>query len=105
MEAVEEGLMRSSASRRPAGRSADKPGILAEVPIAMVLFSLLLARRLGRPITFLAAAVTTATMLSFAPRDMDDLFHLAAQLTAMAAIVRTAWRWPEDGRPTAGARG
>lgn len=80
-------------------------GVLAEVPIAMVLFSLLLARRLGRPVTFAAALATTATVLSSAPRDMDDVLHLVVQLAAMTAILGTAWRGPDDGRAEAGARG
>lgn len=69
-------------------------GFLAEVPIAMVLFSLLLTRRIGRPVTFVAAFITTATLLSSAPSDMDDVFHLAIELAAMVAILWTAWTWP-----------
>jgi hypothetical protein len=41
-------------------------GFLAEVPIAMVLFSLLLTRRIGRPVTFVAAFITAATLVSSA---------------------------------------
>jgi hypothetical protein len=70
-------------------------GFLAEVPIAMVLFSLLLTRRIGRPVTFVAAFITTATLVSSAPSDMDDVFHLVIELAAMVAIVWTAWSWPE----------
>jgi len=70
-------------------------GFLAEVPIAMVLFSLLLTRRIGRPVTFVAAFITTATLVSSAPSDMDDVFHLVIELAAMVAILRTAWSWPE----------
>ena len=70
-------------------------GFLAEVPIAMVLFSLLLTRRIGRPVTFVAAFITTATLVSSAPSDMDDVFHLVIELAAMVAIVWTAWKWPE----------
>ena len=70
-------------------------GFLAEVPIAMVLFSLLLTRRIGRPVTFVAAFITTATLLSSAPSDMDDAFHLIIELAAMVAILWTAWTWPD----------
>jgi len=76
-------------------------GVLAEVPIAMVLCSLLLTRRVGRPITFVAAFVTAATLLSSAPSDMDDVFHLVMELAAMVAILWTAWTWPEYDRATA----
>ena len=70
-------------------------GFLAEVPIAMVLFSLLLTRRIGRPVTFVAAFITAATLVSSAPSDMDDVFHLVIELAAMVAIVWTAWTWPK----------
>jgi len=70
-------------------------GFLAEVPIAMVLFSLLLTRRIGRPVTFIAAFITTATFLSSAPSDMDDVFHLVIELAAMVVILWTAWTWPK----------
>lgn len=70
-------------------------GFLVQVPIAMVLFSLLLTRRVGRPVTFLAAIVTTGVLLSSAPTDMDDTFHLVVELAALVAILWTAWMWPE----------
>jgi len=70
-------------------------GFLAEVPVAMVLFSLLLTRRIGRPVTFIAAFITTATFLSSAPSDMDDVFHLVIELAAMVVILWTAWTWPK----------
>ena len=76
-------------------------GVLAEVPIAMVLSSLLLNRKIGRPVTFVAAFITTATLVSSAPSDMDDVFHLVIELAAMVAIVWTAWKWPEHDRAAA----
>jgi len=76
-------------------------GFLAEVPIAMVLFSLLLTRRIGRPATFVAVLITTATLVSSAPSDLDDAFHLVIELAAMVAIVWTAWIWPEHNRAEA----
>lgn len=70
-------------------------GVLVQVPIAMVLFSLLMTPQIGRPVTIVAAVLTTGTLLSTAPTDMDDTFHLIIELIAMAAIVRTAWSWRE----------
>ena len=70
-------------------------GFLIQVPIAMVLFSLLLTRRIGRPLNILAAIITAGTLLSSAPTDMDDIFHLVIELAALVAILRTAWTWPE----------
>lgn len=71
-------------------------GILISIPISMVLFSLLLTRRIGRPVTLFAALLTSTTMLSSAPSDMDDTLHLMIELVAMAAILWTAWRWPAE---------
>jgi len=76
-------------------------GFLVQIPIAMVLFSLLLTRKIGRPITILAAIITAGTLLSSAPTDMDDTFHLIIELAAMVAILWTAWTWPDDGRVAA----
>ncbi|MGB5809013.1 MAG: DUF6326 family protein [Polyangiales bacterium] len=76
-------------------------GVLAEVPIAMVLCSLLLNRRIVRPVTFVAAFITTATLVSSPPSDMDDVFHLAIELAAMVTIVWIAWMWPEHDRVVA----
>jgi len=70
-------------------------GFLAEVPIAMVLFSLLLTRRICRPVTFVAVVITAATLLSSAPTDMDDVFFLVVELAPMVAILWTAWTWPK----------
>ena len=74
-------------------------GFLVEIPIAMVLFSLLLTRRIGRPVTIVAALAMTATLLFTTPSDMDDVFHLAMELTAIVAILRKAWTWPEEEAP------
>ena len=71
-------------------------GFTVEIPIAMVLFSLLLTRKIGRPITFIAALMTTATLLFTPPSDPDDLFFLLIELVAILAILRTAWTWIED---------
>ena len=69
-------------------------GFLVEVPIAMVLFSLVLDCRIGRPVTFFAALMTTATLLSTPPSDPDDVFFLIIELAAMSSILWTAWTWP-----------
>ena len=76
-------------------------GFLVEVPIAMVLFSLLLNRRIGRPVTFVAALMTTGTLLSTPPSDPDDIFFLIIELAAMSAILWTAWTWPDQVRSLA----
>ncbi len=73
-------------------------GFVIEIPIAMVLLSLLLVRRILRPITLVAALIISAGMLSLPPTDLDDVFFLTIQLLAMVAILWTAWRWPGEDR-------
>ncbi len=75
-------------------------GVVVSVPISMVPLSLLLERRFARPVTFVAALITTVTMVPPAPIDLDDAYHFALQLVAMAAIVVIAWRWAQT--PAAG---
>ena len=73
-------------------------GFVIEIPIAMVLFSLLLSRRILRPLTIVAALVITVGMVSVPPTDLDDVFFLTIQLLAMIAIVWTVWRWSQEDR-------
>ena len=71
-------------------------GFLSLIPISMVLFSRFLLRRYARPLTFVAAFVQSATMLSSAPTDLDDALHLGVQSIAMLVVVVTAWRWTDE---------
>ena len=68
-------------------------GIVVSIPISMVPLSMLLERRFARPLTFVAALITTVTMIPPSPIDLDDAYHLVLQLVAMATIVAMAWRW------------
>lgn len=77
-------------------------GFLVEVPIAMVLLSLLLARKVNRLITIFSAFFTTAILLFTPPSDWDDTFFLIIELIAIAAILWTAWKWP---KPSASENG
>lgn len=70
--------------------------IMVQIPVGMVLFSVLLDRRFCRPVTFVAAVLTTTGLLSNVPTDMDDVFHLVVELCAMAGILWTTWTWPQD---------
>jgi hypothetical protein len=62
----------------------------------MVLFSLLLTRRISRPVTFVAVLITGGGLLSAAPTDPDDVLHLVIELAAMTAILWTTWKWSDD---------
>ncbi|MEM9763908.1 MAG: DUF6326 family protein [Pseudomonadota bacterium] len=67
--------------------------VIVQIPVGMVPLSVWLGRRAGRPVKFVAVVLATVGMLSNAPTDLDDWFHLIIQLLAMAAIVRLAWLW------------
>lgn len=71
-------------------------GIVVSVPISMIPLSLLLERSFLRPLTIVAALVTSVTMIPPAPMDLDDTYHLVLQLLAIAGIVATCWRWMQD---------
>jgi hypothetical protein len=69
-------------------------GFVVEVPIAMVLFSLLMHRKISRPVNIGAAIFMTAVLLFTPPSDWDDTFFLIIELIAIGVILRTAWKWP-----------
>ncbi|MEM9734992.1 MAG: DUF6326 family protein [Pseudomonadota bacterium] len=71
-------------------------GLVVSVPISMIPLSVLLARRYLRPVTALAAILTTVTMIPPLPMDLDDGYHLVLQLGAMAGIAVTTWTWPPE---------
>ncbi|MGZ2257689.1 DUF6326 family protein [Roseobacter sp. A03A-229] len=79
-------------------------GIVVSVPISMVLLSIFLSRRILRPLSVVAALVTTVTMVPPAPMDLDDLYHFSLQMMAMFAILWTAWNWPADKGRAPGAQ-
>lgn len=68
--------------------------VIVQIPVGVVPLSVMLRRQAGLPVTLVAVVLATAGMLSNAPTDLDDWFHLVVQLLAMAAIVRLAWLWP-----------
>lgn len=75
-------------------------GVVVSVPISMIPLTLILKRRFARPITLVAALITTTTMIPPAPIDPDDTYHFGLQLIAMAAIVAIALRWRPEQSPS-----
>jgi mannose/fructose/N-acetylgalactosamine-specific phosphotransferase system component IIC len=70
-------------------------GFLVEIPIAMVLFSQLLKRKINRPLNIIAAVMTAAVILFTPPSDPDDVFFLVIELAAIGTILWTVWKWPQ----------
>ncbi len=68
-------------------------GIMAEVPISMVLLSRVLKYRVNRWANIIAGAITMAFVINNGARDLDDVFFAAIEVAALALIVWCAWKW------------
>lgn len=69
---------------------------VVQIPISMFLFSLLLKRKTNRILNIVSGLLMPVIILTSPPTDMDDIFHLIVELTALTAIVWTAWKWKND---------
>ncbi len=69
-------------------------GIMFEVPILMIILSLLLDRPLNRWVNVFAVLFTTATILmNNLDPDLDNIFFMIVQLIALSSITYLAWNW------------
>ena len=71
-------------------------GMVLEIPIAMVLFSLLLKRRYNRIANFVAVTISAVLFLIEPPSDLDDWFFKVIEFIAFIVILITTWRWRLD---------
>lgn len=70
-------------------------GVLAEIPILMVLLSKYLPAKLNRWANTLAGVITALVLLSSLPTaDLDDIFFLTIEIPALLFIVLVAWELP-----------
>jgi hypothetical protein len=69
-------------------------GIVLEVPIAMVVLSLVLTRRVARWVHTVASVLLVGAIISGGVRDLDDYFFTVMKIIGLAAIVWYSWRWP-----------
>ena len=68
-------------------------GMVLEIPIAMVLFSLLLKRKYNRIANIIAVIISAGLFLVEPPSDMDDWFFKIIEFIAFIAIFWTVWQW------------
>ncbi|MDJ0589543.1 MAG: DUF6326 family protein [Pleurocapsa sp. MO_226.B13] len=68
-------------------------GIMAEVPISMVLLSRVLKYRVNRWANIIAGAITMAFVINNGVKDLDDVFFAAIEIVALTLIVWCAWKW------------
>ncbi len=71
-------------------------GIVLEIPIAMVLFSLLLKRRINRSVNLIAVIITAGLFLVEPPSDLDDWFFKIVEFLGFIAILWTLRNWKHD---------
>jgi hypothetical protein len=71
-------------------------GIVLEIPIAMILFSLLLKRKTNRVVNIIALVISAALFMMEMPGDMDDWFFRIVEFGAFTWIFLTIYQWKED---------
>lgn len=70
-------------------------GLLAEIPILMVLLSRILNDKTNKWTNLTAGIITLAVFATAAPyADMDDVFHMVIEVVAILWIFRIAWKLP-----------
>ena len=68
-------------------------GVMIEVPIAMVLLSLLLPYKVNRWTNMIVAMLYGVLVPAFGTTDLDDTFHLIMEVAALSTVIWSAWRW------------
>ena len=76
-------------------------GIMIEIPIAMIFLSRLLPYRSNRCANIIIAALYILPISFYGATDLDDTFHLFAEIAALSLICWSAWRWPVVGKVSA----
>lgn len=69
---------------------------IVNIPIGMLLVSLLVKRKLSRVLNIIAASLVPIILLTSPPTDMDDIFHLLVELIAVIAILVTGVKWKPE---------
>ena len=68
-------------------------GIMAEIPISMVLLSRVLKYRINRWANIIAGAITIVLVINNGARDLDDVFFATIEVLSLSLIVWCAWKW------------
>lgn len=71
-------------------------GILAEIPILMVLLSRILNNNANKWANIFAGLITMAVFATAIPAaDMDDVFHMIIEVIAILWIFKISWKLPQ----------
>jgi uncharacterized membrane protein len=68
-------------------------GFIIEIPIAMVLRSLLLPYGVNRWANIIAAAILILLAIAYGTNDLNDAFFLIIEIAALSFTIWLAWRW------------
>ncbi len=72
-------------------------GIMFEIPILMILLSVMLRPTINRCVTIVGALMTLAIIaVNNMQPDLDNIFFMVIQIMALFAIIRIAWGWREE---------
>ena len=72
-------------------------GVVLSLLIAMIVLNHVLSRNAARWANLLLSLLAIAGLASNPPRDLDDIWFLAVEVGALAAVMRLAWTWrPEQ---------
>jgi len=68
-------------------------GIMAEIPISMVLLSRILNYKVNRWANVIAGALTIAFVINNGVKDLDDIFFAIIEVVSLSFIIWIALRW------------
>ena len=72
-------------------------GLLAEIPIVMVLLTRILNDKANKWANIVASIITALVLLSALPSaDMDDIFFTVIEMAAFISIIWIAWKLPNS---------
>jgi len=72
-------------------------GVLAEIPIIMVVLSLVLKRKSNRFLNLVSGLIILSFLIFNIPTaDLDDFFFLFFEMGASAIIIWSAWKWKSN---------
>lgn len=69
-------------------------GIMIEIFLIMVVLSQVLNHKINRCVNMIVGliAIVIVVITNLSP-DLDNIFFMIIKITALLAIIRTAWRW------------
>ena len=68
-------------------------GIMAEIPISMVILSRILNYKVNRWANVIAGALTIAFVINNGVKDLDDIFFAIIEVVSLSFIIWIALRW------------